>query len=134
MSSEFIVSFAKEDTPSDAIFAVTCTYKPLIQNLVILPIDKIFIERITITMFKITYELVPKSIHRLFSKNKDIHSHDTRKYLLRASTGTKKNFAFLISRIWNAIVCNININVSLRFKYILKISLLHNTLNFTYSK
>ena len=49
-------------------------------------------------MFKVTYELVPKSIHQLFSRNKDIHLHDTRnKDLLRASTGTK-NFTFLSSR------------------------------------
>ena len=38
-------------------------------------------------MFKVTYELAPKSIHQLFFKNKDMHSHDTRnKDLLRAST------------------------------------------------
>ena len=66
---------------------------PLFKNLEILPIDKIFIHRIGITMFKVTYELVPKSIHQLFSRNKDIHSHDTRnKDLLRVSTGTKKNY------------------------------------------
>ena len=139
MSSEFIVSFAKEDTPNYDIFSVSCTFytftQTLFKSLEILPIDKICIDRIGITMFKITYELVPKSIHQLFSRNKDIHSHDTRnKDLLRAFTGTK-NFTFLSSRIWNAIVCNININVSLsRCKYILKIYLLHNTLNFTYSK
>ena len=86
-------------------------------------------------MFKVTYELIPKSIYQLFSKNKDIHSHNTRnKDLLRVSTGTQ-NFTFLSSRIWNAIVCNNNINVTLsHFKDILKIYLLHNTLNFTYSK
>ena len=108
---------------------------PLFKSLEILPIDKIFIDRIRITMFKVTYELVPKSIRQRFSKNKDIHSQDTRnKDLLRASTGTK-NFTFLNFRMWNAIVCNVNIYVSLsQFKYILKIYLLHNTLNFTYSK
>ena len=108
---------------------------PLFKSLEILPMDKIFIDRMGITMFKVTYELIPKSIHQLFSKNKDIHSHNTRnKNLLRVSSGTK-NFTFLSSRIWNAIVCNININVTLpHFKYILKIYLLHNTLNFTYSK
>ena len=64
---------------------------PLFKSLAILPIDKIFIDRIEITMLKVTYELIPKSIHQLFSKNKDIHSHDTRnKDLLRAFTGTKK--------------------------------------------
>ena len=97
--------------------------------------DKFLIDRIGITMFKVTYELIPKSIHQLFSKNKDIHSHNTRnKNLLRVSTGTK-NFTFLSSRIWNTIVCNININVTLSHsKYILKIYLIHNTLNFIYSK
>ena len=69
---------------------------PVFKSLEILPIDKIFIDRIGITMFKVTYELVPKSIHQLFSRNKDIHSHDTRnKDLLRASTGTT-NFIFLV--------------------------------------
>ena len=63
---------------------------PLFKNLEILPINKIFIHRIGITMFKVTYELVPKSIHQLFSRNKDIHSNDNKnKDLLRASTGTK---------------------------------------------
>ena len=63
---------------------------PLFKSLEILPMDKIFIDRMGITMFKVTYELIPKSIHQLFSKNKDIHSHNTRnKNLLRVSTGTK---------------------------------------------
>ena len=58
--------------------------------------DKILIDRIGITMFKVTYELIPKSIHQLFSKNKDIHSHNTRnKNLLRVSTGTK-SLLFLV--------------------------------------
>ena len=29
-------------------------------------------------MFKVTSGLILKSIHQLFSKNKDIHSHNTR--------------------------------------------------------
>ena len=86
---------------------------PLFKSLEILPIDNFFIDRIGLTMFKVTYELISKSIHQLFSKNKDNHSHNTRNNdLLRVSTGTK-NLNFLISRIWNAIVCNININVTL---------------------
>ena len=40
----------------------------------------------------------------MFSKSRDIHSHDTRnRNLLRVATGTK-NFTFLSARIWNAIV------------------------------
>ena len=64
---------------------------PFFKSLEILPMDKSFIDRIGITIFKVTYELIPKSIHQLFSKNKDIHSHNTRnKNLLRVSTCTKK--------------------------------------------
>ena len=86
-------------------------------------------------MFKVEYELLPKSVIQMFSKNRDIHSHDTRnRNLLRVATGTK-NFTFLSARVWNAIVSKININVSLsQFKNILKIYLLHNTLVYTYSK
>ena len=63
---------------------------PLFKSLEILPIDKNFIDRIRIIIFKVTYELIPKSIHQLFSENKGIHSHNTRnKDLLRVSTGTK---------------------------------------------
>ena len=35
---------------------------PLFKDLEIMPIDKMIIDRIGITMFKVTYELVPKSI------------------------------------------------------------------------
>ena len=46
----------------------------LFKSLEILPIDKIFVDTIGITMFKVTCELIPKSVHQLFSKNKDINS------------------------------------------------------------
>ena len=73
-------------------------------------------------MFKVEYELLLKSVIQMFSKNRDIHSHDTRnRNLLRVATG-KKNITFLSARIWNAIVFKISINVSLsQFKNILKI-------------
>ena len=102
---------------------------PIFKDLTILPLDKIFVDRIGITMFKVEYELLPKSVIQMFSKNREIHSHDTRnKNLLRVATDTK-NFTFLSARIWNAIVSKININVSLsQLKNILKIYLLHNTL------
>ena len=50
---------------------------PIFKDLTILPLDKIFIDRIGITMFKVEYELLPKSVIQMFSKNRDIHSHDT---------------------------------------------------------
>ena len=108
---------------------------PLFKDLKILPVNKLFIDRIGIVMFKATYDLLPKSITQLFSKNKDIHSYNTRsKDLLRVFIGTK-NFTYFSPRIWNALVNNININVTLtQFKSILKMYLLHNSLNFTYPK
>ena len=97
-------------------------------GLKILPVNKLYIDRIGIIMFKATYDLLPKSITQLFSKNKDIHSYNTRsKDLLRVVIGTK-NFTYFSPRIWNALVSIININLTL------KIYLLHNTLNFIYPK
>ena len=43
---------------------------PLFKSFEILPIDKIFIDRIGITMFKVTDELAPKSISSFFLKTK----------------------------------------------------------------
>ena len=46
---------------------------PLFKGLKILPVNNLYIDRIGIIMFKATYDLLPKSITQLFSKNKDIH-------------------------------------------------------------
>ena len=51
---------------------------PLFKGLKILPVNKLYSDRIGIIMFKATYDLLPKSITQLFSKNKDIHSYNTR--------------------------------------------------------
>ena len=108
---------------------------PILIDLAILPFDKIFFDRISIMMFKVESELLLKSVTQMFSKNKDIHSHDTRyKNLLRVSIGTK-NVTYLSARIWSAIVSKINIIFLLsQFKVILKIYLLHNPLVYIYSK
>ena len=72
---------------------------PIFIDLAILPFNKIFIDRIGITMFKVEYELLPKSVTQMFTKNKDIHSHNTRnRNLLRMSTRTK-NFSYHSARI-----------------------------------
>ena len=50
-------------------------------------------------MFKVEYELPPKSVIQMFSINREIHSNDTRNNdLLRVTTGTK-NFTYLSARI-----------------------------------
>ena len=61
---------------------------PLFEDLKILPVNKLFIDRIDIIMFK------AKSTTQLFSKNKNIHSYSTRtKDLLRVYIRTK-NFTY----------------------------------------
>ena len=86
-------------------------------------------------MFKVEYELLPKSVTQMFTENKDIHSHNTRnRNLLRMSTGTT-NFLYHSPRIWNTIASKISINVSLsQFKATLKKYLLHKQFVYTYSK
>ena len=95
-SSKFFISSPKEDYWNYDILSLCGSHRPHIYSSAILPFDKICIDRIGITMFKVKYELLPKSVTQMFSKNKDIHSHDTRnKNLLRVSTGTKNITLFL---------------------------------------
>ena len=50
-------------------------------------------------------------------------------------SGRYKHFSFNSARIWNAICSKIDVKVSLvKFKLNLKKYLLHNTLEFTYTK
>ena len=44
----------------------------LFKGLKILPVNKLYIDRIGIIMFKATYDLLPKSITQLFSKKTKI--------------------------------------------------------------
>ena len=88
---------------------------PIYKDLAILLFEKIFIDRIGITMFKLEYELPPKAVIQILSKNRDVHSHC--KFF--KDNNCYKDFTYLSVRIWNAIVSKININLSLsQFKYI----------------
>ena len=74
-------------------------------------------------------------VHKLYSKNKDYHSHNTRnKNHLKIPAGTK-NFTSNSARIWNTISTKMNVNVTLvQFKANLKLYLLNDVLEFIYSK
>ena len=55
-------------------------------------------DRVGIVMFKITCAMLPETMAKLYSKNKDYHAHATRdKNLLRIPAGTK-NFSFNSAR------------------------------------
>ena len=43
-----------------------------------MPLDKLFIDRIRITMFKVEYELLYKPVIQMFVLKRYIHSHDIR--------------------------------------------------------
>ena len=86
---------------------------PIFKSLELLAIEKVFINRVAIVMFKITCDMLPETMAKLYSKNKDYHAHDTRgKNLLRIPAGTTF-FSFNSARIWNAICSKIDVKVSL---------------------
>ena len=70
-----------------------------------------------------------------YLKNNQVHSYNTRSSdLLRIPRGTL-NFTNISARLWNKLVLNIDVNVSIyTFKYKLKIFLLHNEVQLQYSK
>ena len=65
-------------------------------------------------------------MNRLYVKNKDIHSHNTRNnHLLRIHRDTI-NFTNLSARVWNVLTRNINVYVLYHvFKLKLKLYLTH---------
>ena len=77
--------------------------EPIFNSLELLPVEKIFINRVSIVMFKFSCNMLPDPIAKLYSKNKDYHSHNTRnKNHLKVPTGTK-NFTSNSARIWNTV-------------------------------
>ena len=109
--------------------------EPIFNYLELLPVEKIFINRVGIVMFKYSCDMLPDPIAKLYSKNKDYHSHNTRnKNHLKVPAGTK-NFTSNSARIWNTISTKMNVNVTLvQFKANLKLYLLNDVLEFIYSK
>ena len=105
--------------------------EPIFNSLELLPVEKIFINRVSIVMFKFSCNMLPDPIAKLYSKNKDYHSHNTRnKNHLKVPTGTK-NFTSNSARIWNTISTKIDVNVTfVQFKANLKLYLLNNVLEF----
>ena len=44
---------------------------PIFKSLELLPIEKVFINRVAIVMFKISCDMLPKTMAKLYSKKKD---------------------------------------------------------------
>ena len=106
---------------------------PIFRDLEILTIDVLIVHRIGIVMYKFNYGFLPEVLNTMYRKNSEIHSYNTRsKDMFRISSGTFSNIS---ARIWNSLVVNIDINVSLlKFKESLKQYLLSNVLIIKYIK
>ena len=106
--------------------------QPLFQSLSILPVDKLILNQIGIVMYKYCNGLLPNVMNRLYMKNKDIHSHNTRNNnLLRIHRDTA-NFTNLSARV---LTRNLNVYVAYHiFKLKLKLYLMNNSLELKYSK
>ena len=87
-------------------------------------------------MYKIYYGNAPICLQQLFKSNKEVHTHYTRQAQhLHSMKGKSefvyRTFVFQSVVIWNKIIENINIKVSLvRFKHSLKDFLIFNNITF----
>ena len=108
---------------------------PIFRDLEILTIDMLIVHRIGIVMDKFNYGFLPEVLNAMYRKNSEIHSYNTRsKDMFRISSGTQ-TFSNISAKIWNSLVVNIDINVSLiKFKESLKQYLLSNVLVIKYTK
>ena len=108
---------------------------PIFRDLEILTIDQLIVHRIGTVMYKFNYGLLPDVLNTMYRKNCEIHSYNTRsKNMFRISSGTQ-TFSNISARIWNSLVVNLDIDVSLiKFKESLKQYLLNNVLIIKYTK
>ncbi len=108
---------------------------PIFKDLSILPIQKLYLHRVGIFMYKYSFGTMPQVMSELYTKQHEIHSHDTRNannfYI---SSGTDI-FSSISARIWNKLLININVNVSFcNFKKAYKQFLQHNNIQIKYTK
>ena len=108
---------------------------PIFKHLNILPLNKLFFSRIGIMMYKYSKGLLPEVIGEMYRQNNAIHSHRTRsRDLLRVPQGTI-HFVNVSARLWNVLVLKMDVYIVLsKFKYNLKVFLLHNEIELKYSK
>ena len=108
---------------------------PIFRDLEILTIDTLIVHRIGVAMYKFNNGFLPEVLNAMYRKNCEIHSYNTRnKDMFRISSGTQ-TFSNISARIWNSLMVNLDINVSLiKFKESLKQYLLSNILIIKYTK
>ena len=97
----------------------------------VLPLRKIFLYKVGLSMYKYSLNLLPECIAHLYLRNE----HNTRGcHELRVLPGAK-TFSSISARIWNVLSNKINFDVSMSiFKCSLKLFLLNNELVLNYPK
>ena len=108
---------------------------PLFLSLSILPLDKLFLYKIVIIMYKYCNGLLTGVMNRLYVKKYVIHAYYPRgNNLLTIPRGTA-NFTNISARIWNVLDINIKVYIPYRaFKHNIEIYLLNNSSGLIYSK
>ena len=85
----------------------------IFKELHILPIDKVYVSRVGIFLYKQENGLLPEVMDSLYMKTNTIHLHNTRNAnKFRISTGTEI-FSHTSARIWNALESKIDVSVSI---------------------
>ena len=106
----------------------------------ILPFNDLVKYKIGLLMYKISSGNVPIYLQQLFKSNKEVHTHYTRQAQhLHSMKGKSefvyRTFVFQSVVIWNQIIENINIKVSLVcFKHSLKDFLVFSYITFRYDR
>lgn len=112
----------------------------LFKELNILPLKKLYLYRIGIVMYKYNNNLVPSGFRDLFTHNHEVHHYNTRSnnklHLPRGKhSQIYKNFTFVSTHVWNRIISNIDINVSLMsYKYNLRCYIALNDIKLFYDQ
>ena len=85
-----IIFSLKENYSNNDLSRYLAHIETLVINLEILPLDKIIFNKIRITMYNYTNDMLPSVMHELYKKNNEVHTYGTRnKELFRIDRGQK---------------------------------------------
>ena len=119
-----VMTFANDNTPCIDIF----------NNLNILPLDKLVVDRIGVMMYTYANDLIPPALNYLYTPNSNVRNYTTRqRHLLhvnKSNINTYSNsFGNASPCIWNVFQSKIEVNIALsKFKISLKLYLQENSL------
>ena len=109
--------------------------EPIFKQLNILPVNKLYYNRIGIMMYKYNNGQLPEVMSELYKQNNQIHSHNTRSSNDFHIASGSDAFSNVSSRTWNTLMSKFDVNVSLsRFKSLSKSYMLHNDFQIKYTK